>query len=84
MRLHLAFFVGLAIRLHPHHMQCCLELGSMESIAWSAVSRPGMTPDRCLHKPPPLSIEGVCVGGAGDQYTFQRHAEKNSSLGFKN
>jgi hypothetical protein len=44
----LAFVVGLAIRLHPHHMWCCLELGSMESIAWSAISRPSVTPD--LHK----------------------------------
>lgn len=28
-----------------------------------------MTPDRCLHKPPPSLVEGVCVGGVSDHKT---------------
>ncbi|KAJ8010654.1 hypothetical protein DPEC_G00077330 [Dallia pectoralis] len=42
--------------LHPHHIPC-LELGSVESLSCSAVSRPGMTLDHGVHKPPPQQEE---------------------------
>lgn len=63
MSLNLTFFVGLAIEHHQHHMQCCFQLGGIERIAWSAVSRSGMSPDWALlsiqYQPPLLSTPNV-------------------------
>lgn len=74
-RLHPASYFGLATAPHLHHKRCSPWLNSRERIFWSDGSRRRKPPHQLHHM-------HACKGWRS--YTFHRHAEKNSIIGFRN
>lgn len=79
-RQHLAAQPGLATTPRQHHRQY-LPLPDIEGrSALSALSIPELHPHQSHHMPLPWPAQEACAQRAA----FNRHAEKNSSMGFRN